>query len=159
MRVGTRGSRGSEAREIAVRYRLPGGGAGEPPNGPVRGPCSEASIGSKEGPEQDFQPCGGGPCGCYGGWVPTWLVWLTAPVVGTVIWKLGIASIRSFSAPPPGSLDVEKPPAEPEDVEGLDVYLVCGECGTEFHVSKLGELQIPRHCGEKMLVTRRARDT
>jgi len=91
--------------------------------------------------------------------VPTWLVWLTAPVVGTVIWKLGIASIRSFSAPPPGSLDVEKPPAEPEDVEGLDVYLVCGECGTEFHVSKLGELQIPRHCGEKMLVTRRARGT
>jgi hypothetical protein len=87
--------------------------------------------------------------------MPTWLVWLTAPVVAFVIWKVGIASIRSFGTPAPGSLDEEKPPAEPEDVEGLDVYLVCGECGTEFRVSKLGELQIPRHCGEKMQVVRR----
>jgi len=51
---------------------------------------------------------------------------------------------------------VEKPPSEAEDVENLDVYLVCGECGTEFKVSRLGELQIPRHCGEKMEVVRRA---
>ena len=35
-------------------------------------------------------------------------------------------------------------------------HLVCEECGTEFRVSKLGELQIPRHCGEKMAVVRRA---
>jgi len=41
------------------------------------------------------------------------------------------------------------------DVDGLDVYLVCGECGTEFKVSRLGELQVPRHCGEKMQVVRR----
>jgi hypothetical protein len=84
--------------------------------------------------------------------VPTWLVVVTAVVVGVLIWKIGVASFRVFSPDP----DVEPAPADPEDVEDLDVYLVCGECGTEFKVSRLGELQIPRHCGEKMQVVRRA---
>ena len=77
-------------------------------------------------------------------------------VIGYVVWRDrdGDASARS-SGPPPGSLDDEPPPAEPEDVDDLDVFLVCGECGTEFQVSRLGELQIPRHCGEKMQVVRR----
>jgi hypothetical protein len=87
--------------------------------------------------------------------VSKWIAVLTAPIVAYVIWKLGIASIRSFGRPAPGVLDEEKPPREPEDVEDLDVYLVCGECGTELRVAKLGELQIPRHCGEKMQVIRR----
>jgi hypothetical protein len=51
--------------------------------------------------------------------------------------------------------EAEPPPLEPEDVEDLDVFLLCGECGTELKVSRLGELQIPRHCGEKMQVVRR----
>jgi hypothetical protein len=42
-----------------------------------------------------------------------------------------------------------------EDVNPLDVYFVCGECGTEFRVEKLGELQVPRHCGETMRVEQR----
>jgi DNA-directed RNA polymerase subunit RPC12/RpoP len=46
---------------------------------------------------------------------------------------------------------------DPEDVTDLDVFFVCVECGTEFRVEKLGELQVPRHCGEKMLVERRPR--
>jgi hypothetical protein len=87
--------------------------------------------------------------------MPRWLVVLTAPAVAYVIWKMGSAMFRSLNAPAPGVLDDEKPPDEPEDVEDLDVYLVCAECGTEFRVSKLGELQIPRHCGEKMQVVRR----
>jgi hypothetical protein len=33
------------------------------------------------------------------------------------------------------------------------------ECGTEFRVEKLGELQVPRHCGERMVVERRDRTT
>jgi hypothetical protein len=33
---------------------------------------------------------------------------------------------------------------------------VCRECGTEFRVTRLGELQIPRHCGEPMQVVRRS---
>jgi hypothetical protein len=46
---------------------------------------------------------------------------------------------------------------DPEDVADLDVFFVCTECGTEFRVEKLGELQVPRHCGEPMRVERRAR--
>jgi hypothetical protein len=87
--------------------------------------------------------------------VPEWLAWLTAPLLAYLIWRIGLASVRSFSAPPPGfEGDAEAPP-EPEDVEELEVYLVCGECGTELRVSKLGGLQVPRHCGEKMQVRRR----
>lgn len=88
--------------------------------------------------------------------MPPWILLPGAVVLGYVVWRLGIATLRALSGPPPGSLDVEKPPTEAEDVESLDVYLVCGECGTEFKVSRLGELQIPRHCGEKMEVVRRA---
>lgn len=44
-----------------------------------------------------------------------------------------------------------------EDVGELDVYFVCGECGTEFRVERIGELQVPRHCGEPMNVERRPR--
>jgi hypothetical protein len=87
--------------------------------------------------------------------MPTWLVVLTAVLVGYVVWRVGIAIVRSFSMPPPGVLGDEPAPREPEDVEDLDVYLVCDECGTELKVSRLGELQIPRHCGERMRVVRR----
>lgn len=84
--------------------------------------------------------------------MPTWLLVVTAVLIGALIWRIGIASLRSFSPDP----DVDPAPDEPEDVDDLDVYLVCGECGTELKVSRLGELQIPRHCGEKMQVVRRA---
>jgi hypothetical protein len=86
--------------------------------------------------------------------VPTWVVVLTALLVGFVIWRVGIAMLRSLTVLPEGSGPAT---AEPEDVEELDVFLVCGECGTELKVSRLGELQIPRHCGEKMQVVRRTR--
>ena len=84
--------------------------------------------------------------------MPSWLVVVTAVILAVVIWRVGIAVLRSVSVAPrarPGS-------EGPEDVEALDVYLVCGECGTELKVSRLGELQIPRHCGEKMQVVRRS---
>jgi hypothetical protein len=88
--------------------------------------------------------------------VPTWVVVLIAVLGAFVIWRVGIAMIRSLTlGSAPGTDSVEPTPAEPEDVDELDVYLVCGECGTEFKVSRLGELQIPRHCGEKMQVVRR----
>ena len=83
--------------------------------------------------------------------VPDWLLVLTAILVGALIWRVGIASIRAFSPDP----DAAPAPDEPEDVDALDVYLVCGECGTELKVSRLGELQVPRHCGERMQVVRR----
>jgi hypothetical protein len=84
-----------------------------------------------------------------------WIVVLVAVIGGYVIWRVGIAMLRSLTLTSPASDSDEPAPAEPEDVDDLDVYLVCGECGTELKVSRLGELQIPRHCGEKMQVIRR----
>jgi hypothetical protein len=46
---------------------------------------------------------------------------------------------------------------EPEDVAGLDVFFVCAECGTEYQVTRIGEIQVPRHCGEPMTLVRRPR--
>ena len=74
----------------------------------------------------------------------------SAILVGALIWRVGIGMLRSLTA---SGVDRTKP--EVEDVEALDVFLVCGECGTEFQVTRLGELQIPRHCGEPMQVIRR----
>jgi hypothetical protein len=84
-----------------------------------------------------------------------WIVVLAAVIGGYVIWRVGIAMLRSLTLTSPASDSDEPAPAEPEDVDDLDVYLVCDVCGTELKVSRLGELQIPRHCGEKMQVTRR----
>ena len=74
----------------------------------------------------------------------------SAIVIALVIAWLGITALRAASGTgvPPEDPDVE-------DVEALDVYLVCNECGTEFRVTRLGELQVPRHCGEPMEVVRR----
>ena len=77
-----------------------------------------------------------------------WLV-LSAVAVGVCIAWLGIVALRAASGGGP------KEEHEVEDVEELEVFLVCRECGTEFRVTRLGELQIPRHCGEPMEVVRR----
>jgi hypothetical protein len=79
----------------------------------------------------------------------TWWVILTAVLMAVAIGWVGIVALRAASG---GGLR-ERP--DVEDVDDLDVYLVCGACGTEFRVTRLGELQIPRHCGEPMRVTRR----
>lgn len=80
----------------------------------------------------------------------SWIAIPVALVIAFVIWRIGIGTLRSLTGDPkPG----EKP--DVEDVEELEVFLVCGECGTEFRVTRLGELQIPRHCGEPMQVQRR----
>lgn len=81
----------------------------------------------------------------------TWLTWLAAVGLFLVIGVSGIAVLRSIAAGSPGER------VEPEDVADLDVFLVCAECGTELKVTRLGELQIPRHCGEPMQVVRRPR--
>jgi hypothetical protein len=78
-----------------------------------------------------------------------WVV-LSAIAIGLAIAWLGLTALRAASG--------DGAPAargDPEDVEGLDVFLVCGECGTEFRVTRLGALQIPRHCGEAMQIVRR----
>ena len=85
----------------------------------------------------------------YSGVVAWWQI-VVAIVLAIVIWKVGTGVLRSIST--------DHRPSErrdPEDVEELDVYLVCGECGTEYQVTRLGQLQVPRHCGESMSVVRR----
>jgi len=81
-----------------------------------------------------------------GVWI--WVV-LSGIAIGVAIAWLGITALRAASGGGPRERH------EVEDVEELDVFLVCRECGTEFQVTRLGELQIPRHCGEPMEVVRR----
>jgi hypothetical protein len=78
---------------------------------------------------------------------------LVALAIGVAILTIGVWLFRTiaFSKPP----DEEE--GEPDDVADLDVFFVCSECGTEFRVEKIGELQVPRHCGEQMRVERRPR--
>lgn len=71
-----------------------------------------------------------------------------------VIWRVGMSMLRSAASGPPPKDEQD----EPEDVEELDVFLVCKECGTEYKVTQLGGMQVPRHCGEKMDVVRRPRE-
>ena len=72
-----------------------------------------------------------------------------AIVVGIAF--VGLSFLRAVSASRP------KERIEPEDVIELDVFFVCPECGTELQVTRLGEVQVPRHCGEPMQVVRRPR--
>ncbi|HJP64931.1 MAG TPA: hypothetical protein VKA30_01350 [Actinomycetota bacterium] len=83
--------------------------------------------------------------------MPTWLVVLIAVALFVVIGGGGLVFLRGIAASRP------KERVVPEDVEELDVYFVCAECGTEYQVTRLGEIQVPRHCGEPMSVVRRPR--
>ena len=79
---------------------------------------------------------------------------VVAVVIGIVIVAFGLLMTRAMSARRIGE---EERPDEAEDVTELDVYFVCRECGTEFQVTRLGEIQVPRHCGEPMEVVQRPR--
>ena len=79
---------------------------------------------------------------------------LVAVLLFLGILSFGILMIRAVSV---RRVPEEDRPAEPEDVAELDVFFVCRECGTEFQVTRLGEAQIPRHCGEPMQVVQRPR--
>ena len=78
--------------------------------------------------------------------------WFIAVVLFVAILAIGIMLTRLMS----GGGPPEKRPEESEDVAGLAVFFVCRECGTEYQVTRLGEVQIPRHCGEPMEVVRRS---
>jgi hypothetical protein len=80
-----------------------------------------------------------------------WLRWVVAVALFLAIAGAGLAFLRGVVVGRP------KETIEPEDVAELDVFLVCAECGTEFQVTRLGQIQIPRHCGEPMQVVRRPR--
>jgi hypothetical protein len=81
---------------------------------------------------------------------------VVAVLIAGAILGLGVWLFRAVARFRPRNEDDEG--AGPEDVADLDVVFVCGECGTEFRVEKLGQLQVPRHCGEVMGVERRPRE-
>jgi hypothetical protein len=83
--------------------------------------------------------------------VPAPVLWAVAALLFVVIGGSGLFFLRGLASVRP----TER--IEAEDVEDLDVFFVCGECGTEFQVTRLGEVQVPRHCGEPMNVVRRPR--
>jgi hypothetical protein len=80
------------------------------------------------------------------------LIWRIpiAILLAWLIWKSLAAMLRSVSAG-----GGAKEHIAPEDVSDLEVFFVCDECGTEYQVTKVGEVQVPRHCGEPMRVERR----
>ena len=77
-----------------------------------------------------------------------------AVLLFVAIFSIGVVLTRAMSAQRVGDEPGQK---EPEDVVDLDVFFVCRECGTEFQVTMLGEMQVPRHCGEVMEVVQRPR--
>lgn len=79
-----------------------------------------------------------------------WVV-LVAVVIALGIAWAGLTALRAASG-----VGASREPVVPEDVDELDVRLVCRECGTELRFTRVGELQIPRHCGEPMEVVRGA---
>ena len=79
---------------------------------------------------------------------------VVAVLIAVGILAVGVLLTRAMSARRVGE---DERPAEPEDVSELDVFFVCRECGTEFQVTRLGEIQVPRHCGEPMEVVQRPR--
>jgi hypothetical protein len=83
--------------------------------------------------------------------IATWFQWLVAVVLFVAILWIGLAFLRGVSGGAPSEH------IDPEDVTDLDVFFVCAECGTEFQVTRLGNIQVPRHCGEPMEVVRRPR--
>ena len=82
-----------------------------------------------------------------------WFRWLVAVVLFLGIAGFGWSFLRGLGGSKP------KERITPEDVEDLDVFFVCAECGTEYQVTRLGEVQVPRHCGEPMTVVRRPRSS
>jgi hypothetical protein len=79
---------------------------------------------------------------------------VVAVLIAVGILAIGILLTRAMSA---RRISEDERPAEPEDVSELDVFFVCRECGTEYQVTRLGEIQVPRHCGEPMEVVQRPR--
>jgi hypothetical protein len=83
--------------------------------------------------------------------VSPWIMWSVAAILFLLILFVGVSFLRGLS----GTRPTER--VEPEDVAGLDVFFVCAECGTEYQVTRIGEIQVPRHCGEPMTLVRRPR--
>lgn len=76
------------------------------------------------------------------------VVWvLTGVLIGVVVWKTGIALIRSLSTPPP-------PPPPAGEMRKVNVRYRCDVCGVELRVTLAPDEDPPppTHCLEPMIV-------
>jgi len=80
---------------------------------------------------------------------------IVAVLIALVVGWVGLRAVRAAGGGWAGERAAPRP-EEPEDVAELSVFFVCRQCGTELQVTRLGEVQVPRHCGERMDVVRRA---
>lgn len=70
-----------------------------------------------------------------------------APLLGLVIWLVGLASFRSLRA---GGPHLPDGPPEPVDVAHVRITYWCEGCGAELLLLVRGAAAPPRHCGERM---------
>jgi hypothetical protein len=88
-----------------------------------------------------------------------WVGLVIVLLFALLVWRVGVGTLRRFGEAAREEQAERAEHERPEDVADLDVFFVCGVCGTEFQVTRLGETQVPRHCGERMLVERRPRSS
>ena len=74
--------------------------------------------------------------------------WVLAPLLGLLIWQVGVASLGSLRR---GADHLPDGPPTPVDAAEERVTYVCGGCGTEVLLLVRGAATPPRHCGERML--------
>ncbi|MPZ72222.1 MAG: hypothetical protein GEU74_03180 [Nitriliruptorales bacterium] len=70
-----------------------------------------------------------------------------APLLGLLIWRIGIASFGSLRA---GAAHLPDGPAQPVDTTVERVTYWCSGCGAELLLLVRGAAIAPRHCGERM---------
>ena len=70
-----------------------------------------------------------------------------APLLGLLIWRMGIASFGSLRQ---GAAHIPDGPPEPVDLATERVVYWCGGCGAELLLLVRGAAVPPRHCGERM---------
>lgn len=74
------------------------------------------------------------------------IVWfLGAVVIGYVVWKVGVAMLRSFTTPLP-------PPPPAGELRKVNLRYRCSICGMELRITTAGDElpEPPRHCQEDM---------
>ena len=74
------------------------------------------------------------------------VIWvLGALAVGYVVWKVGVAMLRSLTTPLP-------PPPPPGELRKVDLRYRCGVCGMEVRLTRAADEdpEPPRHCQEDM---------
>ncbi|AXV04723.1 hypothetical protein DVS28_a0014 [Euzebya pacifica] len=87
------------------------------------------------------------------GLIPWQLVF--APLLGLLIWSIGIASFGSLNR---GAAHIPDGPPEAVDPDERVTY-TCTGCGAEVLLLVRGSAMPPRHCGEKMHERREVRST